>query len=97
MEKIIRLLLTNALSEFNAWSHSSAMMSARLSEIDGEEYFEAEGRRMQARVMLEDIARVLAVEVKYKGKKDSTMCEGEKVPVYWREAYIDWGEVCSNG
>lgn len=93
MDKI-KGILENAVVEFNAWSHCSAVMNVRLrSEVYDFEYYEAEGRRMQARVMLEDIARAVNIEVKYRGRHGTTTCDGEEAPIYWREAYIEWKEV----
>ena len=87
-ERTIEQIVRYAVDEFNAQSYYTAQLNARLSEIDGEEYFEADGRRTQARYTLANIAELAGVEFEYKNREGCTHRDGEPVTFRWCEAQI---------
>lgn len=93
-ERTIEQIVRYAIDEFNIQSCYAARLNARLSEIDGEEYFEADGRRTQARNTLAKIADMAEVKIGFESLTGTTRLEGEPIDFHWCEAFIMCEEDC---
>ena len=90
-ERTIEQIVEFVVQQFNVQSYYAALLSEEFvsGESEGvESYFEADGRRSQARNTLAKIAELAGVEFEYKNREGCTHRDGEPVTFRWCEAQI---------
>lgn len=87
-ERTIEQIVRYAAEQYNNCSYYAELLNARLDKIEGEAYFEADGRRSQARDMLSKIAEMADVKIEYVPRRCITHVEDDQVTYKWSEAYV---------